>query len=306
MARYSSKSSKSGKSSEQYAQDKAERASALRESVKASMQSLADEMSQGKSERLLSVLAFSARFHRYSMNNQLAIQSQRASATHVAGYRTWERMGYHVAKGQRGIYIFAPRPYKTEEDGEEVAHITFATVAVFDVSQLNPDELAAKPLPQFFGNLGADDASDALAEKLIAAMRASGLTVEERDDLTGDMQGYSLPKYVAVRAGQDSRSRCNTLAHEWAHELLHQGEANAEQHKRGASVRECHAEATAYTVLAHFGVSSALSSDYLLHWANTPELLLRELEQVQRAASTIIAALETKSEAGSDDEEAAA
>jgi hypothetical protein len=275
-----------------------ETTNALRANIEASMEALAAEMQGGIGEHLKAVLAFGARFHKYSPMNQLAILDQCPHATRVAGYRAWEKLGYHVAKGQRGIRIFAPRPYQRTEvgdDGEDVttSRVSFTTVAVFDASQLNAEELAEKPLPTFFADLGGDEASDALAERLMAAMRAAGITVEEKL-LPGGIQGYSVGGKVAVREGQGTRNRANTLAHEWAHELLHQGEENAEQKARGNTVRECHAEATAYAVLTYFGVPSELSSDYLRSWGNTAETLMAELAMVQKAASAIIAALEPK------------
>jgi hypothetical protein len=67
--------------------------------------SLLSELQQGKSERLERYLAFSARFHRYSLHNQLLIYLQCPQATHVAGYRAWQETGYQVRRGEQGIRI---------------------------------------------------------------------------------------------------------------------------------------------------------------------------------------------------------
>jgi antirestriction protein ArdC len=286
-----------------------EQASALRDSIEANMEALAEEMKAGISDRLKAVLEFGARFHKYSPNNVWAILDQCPHATQVSGYRTWEKMGYHVAKGQHGIRIFAPRPYQRverDESGEEttISKVTFTTVAVFDASQLSPDDLAAKPLPAFFGDLGSDEQTAELAERMIAAMRAAGITVDERE-IAGSTQGYSAGGHVALREGLSSRNKVGTLAHEWAHELLHQGEAKDAAQKMSRGLRECHAEAAAYVVLAHFGIRNEISSDYLQNWGNTPETLMAELAQVQKAASAIIAALEPKADAEQEETDAA-
>src|SRR6266542_1546317 len=69
-------------------------------------------LKQGTSQRLENYLAFTARFHRYSVANQMLIYMQRPDATFVAGYKKWQEMGYQVARGQKGIRILAPRPHK--------------------------------------------------------------------------------------------------------------------------------------------------------------------------------------------------
>src|SRR5258708_38786431 len=83
----------------------------MQESVKA----LLSELKSGKSERLLKYLTFSARFHNYSPGNQIMIACQRPDASHVAGYTTWRNMGQQVRKGEKGIAIVQPRPYKKEK-----------------------------------------------------------------------------------------------------------------------------------------------------------------------------------------------
>src|SRR5436305_1592688 len=111
--------------------------------VEQGIEHLLAELKQGKSEHLEQYLAFTSRFHHYSTHNQMLIQLQCPDATYVAGYRTWQEMGYQVAKGAKGIRILAPRPYKrrNEETDEEAAAIWFTTVSVFDASQLaNLDE----------------------------------------------------------------------------------------------------------------------------------------------------------------------
>jgi len=87
-----------------------------RSTVDQGVQNLLSEMQQGKSERLEKYLAFVSRFHRYSLNNQLLIWMQCPNATQVAGYRTWQEMGYQVRRGEKGIRIQAPRPFTSRNE----------------------------------------------------------------------------------------------------------------------------------------------------------------------------------------------
>ena len=91
------------------------------------------------SEDFKRYLRTAARFHTYSPNNVLLILSQRPNATHVAGYKTWQSLGRQVKKGEKAIYIFAPRPYRItveDETGEEQTRegLTFRSVPVFDMA----------------------------------------------------------------------------------------------------------------------------------------------------------------------------
>src|SRR5680860_570661 len=54
-------------------------------------------------------------FHRYAPTNSLWIMAQLADRPDasgiVASYRTWQRLGRHVRKGERGIMVWHPKPY---------------------------------------------------------------------------------------------------------------------------------------------------------------------------------------------------
>jgi len=243
------------------------------------------ELQQGKSERLEHYLAFTARFHQYSTNNQMLIQMQRPDATHVAGYKTWEAMGYHVAKGAKGIRILAPRPYKrlNEETQEEERAIWFKTVAVFDASQLA--NLNEKPLPAFFTPLA--DNQQELYNRLAQVVTEDGIIITEQR--TGLAQGYSAGARIALKEGLDSQNKVLVLIHEYAHELLHK---SAEGRAKAQQVKECQAEAVSYVVAHHFRVQNPFSSDYLHSWGNTAQDLLAELEIVRQTAGYIIDRLE--------------
>jgi antirestriction protein ArdC len=266
-----------------------ESTAALLQTVREGLQALAEELAAGKSERLRAVLDFASRFHKYSLNNQALIRSACPTASYVAGYRTWQKLGYQVRKGERGLRILAPRPYtRTSDDGEEEQRLSFAAVAVFDASQLTE----TPALPSHRNSL-PDDQQERYAA-VLAAVQAEGIRVEERDDL-GSAEGYSAGGVIALRRGLDSRNGLLILLHEWAHEVLHKGAANALPRER----KEAQAEATAYVVSRHFGLAHPFAADYLQSWrVLTLDDLERELDAVVRAAGHIIDRLE----AGSQDD----
>lgn len=258
---------------------------------------LLNTLSGGKSERLLEYLRFAAKFHRYSSTNQLLIYAQMPLATRVAGYTAWQRLGFQVARGAKGIKILCPRPYtrierrrasgggatgETEDEKAEARPaVRFVIGHVFDQSQLAP---SATPLPAFFTPL-ADD-QEALVTALTAAIERDGIHVSEGE--TRGAEGYSAHKLIVTRPGLPSRNKALTLLHEYAHELLHWDGAERE---RPTPVKEWHAEATSYIVAAALGVENPFSSDYLLQWEATPETLLAELETIQRTAAHILGTL---------------
>ena len=116
----------------QWQQQRDERMSALLQQLEAGVQAIQT------SEDFQRYLRTAATFHQYSPNNVLLILSQRPEATRVAGYRAWQALGQQVKKGEKAIYIFAPRPYRmTTEDeaGEEQTRegLTFRLVPVWDL-----------------------------------------------------------------------------------------------------------------------------------------------------------------------------
>jgi len=67
---------------------------------------LTGALEAGHSEALTQYLAAIARFHKYLLHNVMLIVLQKPAATHVAGFRTWNKLGRHVRKGEEGITIF--------------------------------------------------------------------------------------------------------------------------------------------------------------------------------------------------------
>ena len=108
----------------------------------------------GKSQKLVAYLKAMGRFHNYSLGNAILIGFQKPEATHVAGFRTWQKFSRYVKKGEHGIAIMAPIVWRrrvmpsddpdAKEDSEEEAALAFKTAYVFDISQTD-----GKPLPEF-------------------------------------------------------------------------------------------------------------------------------------------------------------
>lgn len=159
-----------------------------------------------------------AAFRRYSFHNTLLIAMQRPDATHVAGYRTWQRLGRQVRRGEKGIAIFAPMTYKPKDsDGQETeaARTFFRVVHVFDVSQTFGDPLPEPPREPISGESHAE-----LLPRL--ERHASGIGYEVSYEPTGSTAlGYcdELARRIVVAPDQPANARVRTLVHELAHAL---------------------------------------------------------------------------------------
>jgi N-terminal domain of anti-restriction factor ArdC len=93
-----------------------------------------------------------AMFHSYSAGNCMLLATQaheRGTAlTHVAGFRTWLKLGRVVRKGEAALRILAPVPVKEREkqtgDETDKRRVFFKTAFVFDVSQIRPTSSRAR------------------------------------------------------------------------------------------------------------------------------------------------------------------
>lgn len=242
-----------------------------------------------ESDRYADYLKFCARFHNYSPHNCLLIMLQRPAASNVAGFNTWKSMGRYVKKGERGIQILAPRPYKrTAEngDGEEetIEGIYFQPVHVFDVAQTDGDEL---PTPN--DRLTGDD--NGLFNALRTIALRERLTVDQRPSETTAANGFyrKADRLIWVRPNMSPAQSAKTLAHELAH---HFAEHDVNGHCRDAA--ETIAESAAYVVLAHFGIDAGTYSfGYLASWTN-PKTFKAALRDIQNVAQRIVDGLTAK------------
>ncbi|MHC4677763.1 MAG: ArdC family protein [Planctomycetota bacterium] len=225
---------------------------------------LVEAVEAGKSQKLVEYLKAMGRFHKYSLGNAILIGFQKPNATHVAGFRTWQKLGRYVKKGEHGIAIMAPIVWRRKvtpaddqddkEDREEDTSLTFKTVYVFDVSQTE-----GKPLPE--------------------------LTRAE-----GNPGSYTerLERFISGRGIKLERSNLS-LVHETAHEMLHVDPTNRPKDK---TVREAEAEAVAFVVCHGIGLdTNTTSSDYIQLYNGDKGTLVKSLERIQRTASEILGAV---------------
>lgn len=188
-----------------------------------------------ESETWARFLTFAQSFHRYSLGNLLLIFAQCPEASHVAGYRTWQKLNRQVRKGERGIRIFGGRDVRetveNEQTGEEEEQrrVRFFPVSVFDMGQTDLiDEEAGDPADIARQLTGDDPAGifDAVADYLTG----KGWTVE-REQIAGGANGYTTTdgtQRVVIDADLSPAQAAKTALHEAAHVILHAEEDHAE------------------------------------------------------------------------------
>lgn len=263
-----------------------EKVKALKESIEASATELLRQMEQGKSEILLHYLEYAAKFHDYSFCNILLALWQRPTLTRLAGLRAWNQVGRRVKKGEKGISILAPVFSKVDEldsnqlESTESRLVGFRVVYVFDEAQTEGD-----PLPDLVHAKG--DPGD-LTERLESRLRESGIVVEKTSLVPGSpgALGASVGGRIIIRDDLSAANAFRVLVHEFAHEKLH----HTGDERESKTVRETEADATAFVVCRHFGIDCD-SSDYLLLYDATPEILLSRLERIRKTACEIIEAV---------------
>jgi len=186
--------------------------------IKQAVNSLIEQLNQGKSETMTQYLVAMARFHRYSFANLLAIFRARPDATHVAGIRTWNELGRFVQKGEKGIPILAPiirhRRRKGDESDENATEQRQRVVAgwhmvyVFDVLQTHGRAL---PEPtKISGEVGT------YLDRLIEFVRRQGIELEYNERIAPAL-GVSYGGKIALLPGQSKAETFNTLVHELGH-----------------------------------------------------------------------------------------
>jgi len=261
--------------------------------ARAAVEQLVRQVEAGESELLEEYLKAMAKFRQYSVGNAILIGFQKPDATHVAGFRTWQQLGRHVKKGERGIAIMAPIVYRSktgpEEDGEEQAEDetvrAFKTVHVFDISQTD-----GKPLPEF---ARVDGDPGVYAERLKGYVSGRGIEVEYNKAM-GSADGMSSGGLIRLKKGLSAAEEFSVLVHELAHEMLHKDRDNMPKDKK---VRETEAEAVAFVVCCGVGLDvSSASSDYIQLYNGEKKTLLESLERIQRTAAQILEAITRKSQ----------
>ena len=221
------------------------------------LREITDGIEQGikelfESEKYMRYLSVMSRFHRYSVNNTMLIYMQKPDATLVAGYNKWKaQFERHVKKGEHGITIIAPTPYKKkieeqkldpdtkapilDKDGKiiteekEIEIPMFRPVKVFDVSQTD-----GKPLPELASSLSGNVPN---YEAFMEALRRSAPMPITFEAMAADTDGYFSADHqkIAIRQGMSEVQTVSATVHEIAHSKLHNQKkiqiANDEQYQ---------------------------------------------------------------------------
>ncbi len=280
-----------------------------RKMVDTAIEELTAALEGGRSDTLKAYLAAMGRFHRYSLGNAMLIALARPGSTRVAGFRTWQKLGRQVRKGEHGIAIMAPirrrrsprsETNATANPGEaslqapreaEQAVVGFRTAHVFDVGQTE-----GKEVPAFAAVRG--DPGEELA-RLKQHVAAQGLRLQYASYLYG-AEGMSSGGTIVLRTGQAPAEGLSTLAHEVAHEALHHDGV-----ERPKVVKETEAEAVAYAVCAAVGLElNSASCDYISLYDGKKETLMASLERIRRVAGEIIEAVMPQRKSGERSNEA--
>ena len=275
-----------------------------------------------ESDRYRQYLSTMSRFHKYSLNNVMLIHSQRPDATLVAGFNKWKnQFGRHVKKGERGIQILAPVPFKKkvdevkldphtkapmlDKDGnlvkeeKEVSVPMFKVVSVFDVSQTD-----GKPLPVLVHSLSGDVQQYEVFMEALRRTSPVPIVIAHTDR---DVDGFFdlTAQQITI---QDGMSQVQTICagvHEIAHSKLHNYDKMTELADDGVTVlapeekdrhtEEVEAESISYAVCQYFGIETADNSfGYIASWSQGKELkeLRASLETINRTSSELISSIE--------------
>ena len=294
-----------------------------RQTNKERLKEITDGIEQGikelfQSDRYRQYLSVMSRFHRYSVNNTMLIYMQRPDASLVAGFQKWKnQFGRHVKKGERGITIIAPTPFKKkieevkldpdtkapllDPDGKQITEEReinipmFKPVKVFDVAQTD-----GKPLPHLASTLTG---SVEQYEIFVEALRRSAPVPISFKAIEPNTDGYFSPtdQAITIREGMSEVQTISALVHEIAHSKLHNyekqqaeaaaGKDDAELVKKDRHTEEVEAESVSYAVCQYFGIETGENSfGYIATWSQGKELkeLRASLETINKTASELI------------------
>ena len=284
---------------------------------------ITDKLEQGikelfESERFKEYLRTMSKFYNYSFNNTLLIAMQKPEATYVAGYTSWQRnFDRQVLKGERGIKILAPAPYKAQEEREKIDPLTqkpvigtdgkavtetvevlrpaFKVVSVFDVSQTDGKELPDIIVDELKGTVENYEAFfDAL--KQVSPVPISF------EDIPGGAKGFFSPveSRIAIQEGMSEIQTVKTAIHEIAHAKLHTvkpDEKTAPEDRKDRHTKEVEAESVAYTVCQRYGIeTSDYSFGYIAGWSSGKETkeLKSSLDTIRKTAAEMIEGIDAK------------
>lgn len=290
---------------------------------KQKVKEITDRLEEGlkelfEGEKYKSYLNTMSKFHNYSANNIQLIEMQCPDATYVAGYKAWQRnFERHVNKGERGIRILAPAPYKIKEEQEKIDPVTnepvldrdgmpvmeeveikipaFRVVTVFDYSQTDGKELPGLGVNELHGDV------ERYRDFMEALERVSPVPIRY-ESMEGDRKGcfMDLSHPIAIKEGMSEAQTAKTGVHEVAHAKLHAREAEQDTEKavyKDRETKEVEAESIAYTVCQHFGIdTSDYSFGYIAGWSSGKEMpeLKSSLDTIRRTSSELIKGIEAQ------------
>ena len=284
---------------------------------------ITDKLEQGikelfESERFKEYLRTMSKFYNYSFNNTLLIAMQKPEATYVAGYTSWQRnFDRQVKKGEKGIKILAPAPYKAQEEREKVDPATqkpvigadgkavtetvevlrpaFKVVSVFDVSQTDGKELPDIIVDELKGTVENYEA-------FLDALKQESPVPISFEDIPGGAKGFFSPveSRIAIQEGMSEIQTVKTAIHEIAHAKLHAfkpDEKAAPEDKKDRHTKEVEAESVAYTVCQRYGIeTSDYSFGYIAGWSSGKETkeLKSSLDTIRKTAAEMIEGIDAK------------
>lgn len=282
------------------------------------LKEITDRLEQGikelfDSDRYKEYLRVMSKFHNYSFNNTLLIAMQKPDASLVAGFQSWKNnFKRNVVKGEKGIKILAPSPFKIRQEMEKIDPETqkpvigadgkpvkeekeitipaFKVVSVFDVSQTE-----GKELPDITVDMLTGDVEH--FKDVFAALEKTSPVPIGFEKIEGNSHGYYHleEKRIAIDEGMSELQTIKTAIHEIAHAKLHDIDPNAPKEEQAdrpdRRTREVQAESVAYAVCQHYGLdTSDYSFGYVAGWSSGRELdeLKSSLETIRSTAAEII------------------
>ena len=280
------------------------------------LKEITDQLEKGlqdlfSSEKYADYLKTMSKFYGYSASNTLLIYMQRPDASRVAGYGDWQKNFHrHVKRGEHGIKILAPCPYKqqvereqTRPDGktvtvtEEVTRAAFKPVTVFDVSQTEGEPLPSLGVNELTGDVEHyPDFFEAL--KQVAPFPVGF------EAITSGAKGYCnyAEQRIAIHEGMAEVQNVKTAIHEITHATLHNYYAEKEkevppEQRKDQRTREVEAESVAYTVCQHYGIdTSDYSFGYIAGWSSDKQTkeLKASLGTIRNTAAALITSIDEK------------
>lgn len=260
------------------------------------------------SNRYQEFLKTMAKFHNYSFNNTMLIAMQRPDATLVTSYKNWQSMGRQVMKGEKGITIIAPAPYKKMKEKEvldenqrpvmgtdgkpkteqvEVTVPHFKAVTVFDIAQTS-----GEPIQTLAPELLTAAVQD--FDSFMQAIQKISPVPIRFDEIDGNANGYyhNADKEIVIKKGLSESQTLKTAIHETAHAKLHDREIMESLGvEKDRLTKEVEAESVAYCVCASFGLDiSDYSFPYIAGWSSSREMkeMKASMDVIRKTAGEMI------------------